>query len=72
MKAGLADRVDDDRATLLGALLMLRDRLEGTGDDSPADLKARWRHRGLRAFDADAAARKAGNRKEEDGTHAPE
>lgn len=57
VKAGLPDRVDDDRATLLGALLMIRDQLDGLGDDSPADLKARWRRRGLRTFDADAAAR---------------
>ena len=55
VKAGLPDRVEDDRATLLGALLMIRDQLDGLGDDNPADLKARWRRRGLRAFDADAA-----------------
>jgi hypothetical protein len=57
VKAGLPDRVEDDRATLLGALLMIRDQLDGLGDDSPADLKARWRRRGLRTFDADVAAR---------------
>lgn len=57
VKAGLPDRVDDDRATLLGALLMIRDQLDGFGDDRPADLKTRWRRRGLRTFDADAAAR---------------
>ena len=53
VKAGLAERLDDDRATLLGALLALRDLLDGLGDDRPADLKARWRRRGLRTFDAD-------------------
>lgn len=65
-KAGLADRLDDDRATFYGALLMLRDLLDGAGTDMPADLKLRWRRRGLRAFDADAAAKEAseaGNRK---------
>lgn len=61
VKAGLPDRVADDRATLLGALLMIRDQLDGLDGVSPADLKARWRRRGLRAFDADAAA-KAENR----------
>ena len=70
-KAGLPDRLEDDRATLLGALLMIRDLLEGLGDDSPADIKLRWRRRGLRAFDADAAAKQAGDRKEEDGVNAP-
>ncbi len=59
-KAGLADRLDDDRATFYGALLMLRDLLDGAGTDMPADLKLRWRRRGLRAFDADAAAKEAG------------
>jgi hypothetical protein len=59
VKAGLPERVEDDRATLLGALLMIRDQLEGLGGDSPADLKVRWRRRGLRAFDADAAAKTA-------------
>ncbi len=58
-KAGLADRLGDDRATFYGALLMLRDLLDGDGTDMPADLKLRWRRRGLRAFDADAAAKQA-------------
>ena len=54
-KAGLVELVDDDRATLLGAFLGIADQLRNGGDDgaSPADLMARWRRRGLRAFDAD-------------------
>lgn len=56
-KAGLVELIDDDRATLLGAFLELADRLRG--DESPGesriDLITRWRHNGLRAFDADAA-----------------
>ena len=58
-KAGLVELVDDDRATMLGALLELAARLRGQeeGDErqgvSSADLMARWRRRGLRAFDAD-------------------
>ena len=59
VKAGLPDRLADDRATLLGALLVIRDQLDGLGDDTPADLKARWRRRGLRAFDTDAATKAA-------------
>jgi hypothetical protein len=57
-KAGLVELVDDDRATLLGAFLDLADQLRGAedaGDDSP-HLAARWRRRGLRAFDADREA----------------
>ena len=68
-KAGLVELVDDDRATLLGAFLELADRLREHGqpeggeteegerqEASSADLKARWRRRGLRAFDADKDA----------------
>jgi len=62
-KAGLVELVDDDRATMLGALLELAARLreQEEGDErqgvSPADLMARWRRRGLRAFDADKEAK---------------
>lgn len=57
-KAGLVELVDDDRATLLGAFLGLADQLREGGDDgtSPADLRTRWRRRGLRTFDADRDA----------------
>ncbi len=56
-KAGLAPLLDDDRATLLGALLEVADRLRGLGrhDERPTDLKAIWRRRGLRTFDAETA-----------------
>jgi hypothetical protein len=51
-KAGLIELVDDDRATLLGALLELAARLreqedEHQGEDA-RDLLTRWRRRGLR------------------------
>jgi hypothetical protein len=60
-KAGLVELVDDDRATLLGAFLEIAARLQGEGqpedaDTTAADLRARWRRRGLRAFDADRDA----------------
>ncbi len=59
-KAGLVELTGDDRATLLGAFLDLADRLQEQADGhqeaTPADLIARWRRWGLRAFDADAAA----------------
>lgn len=62
LKAGLVARVEDDRATLLGAFLALRHLLDDMGDDGlvrvgPADLKRRWRWQGLRAFDAEASAK---------------
>ena len=61
-KAGLVDLLDDDRATMLGALLELAAQLQGQEkrDEgqgvSLADLMARWRRRGLRAFDANKEA----------------
>lgn len=55
-KAGLVELVEDDRATLLGGLLDLAGQLQGNGqaEEDPVSLKARWRRRGMRAFDADA------------------
>ena len=54
-KAGLVELTDDDRATLLGAFLELADRLQADErqDASQAELLARWRRRGLRAFEQD-------------------
>jgi hypothetical protein len=54
-KAGLVELVEDDRATLLGAFLELAGRLQEyeLQDEKPVELKARWRRRGLRAFDAE-------------------
>ena len=54
-KAGLIELTDDDRATLLGAFLELADKLQEDErqDASQADLLARWRRRGLRAFEQD-------------------
>ncbi len=59
LKADLVELLDDDRATLLGALLDVASQLRGAGDADPAHLRARWRRAGLRTFeankDADAA-----------------
>lgn len=54
-KAGLVELLDDDRATLLGALLDLADQLQGNGqaEEDPVSLKARWRRRGMRLFETD-------------------
>jgi hypothetical protein len=57
VKAGLVELLEDDRATLLGGLLSLRDQLNGLAEEedvSHATLKVRWRRRGLNALDADA------------------
>ena len=56
-KAGLVELVDDDRATLFGAFLELAGRLQDVGqaEEDAGNLKARWRRRGLRAFDADVS-----------------
>lgn len=56
-KAGLVELLDDDRATLLGAMLELADRLQAQGNGgqeiSRADLLMCWRRRGLSVFGAD-------------------
>ena len=65
-KAGLADLVDDDRATLLGAFLELAGCLQDDQHQgvSRADRLTRWRRRGLRAFDADKPPAPSGMREE--------
>ncbi len=54
-KAGLVDLTDDDRATILGGLMDLADRLQGEGG---AALREVFRRRGLRVFEAEAVAAK--------------
>jgi len=56
LKADLVELLDDDRATLLGALLDVASQLRGASGDDPAHLRARWRRAGLRAFEADKDA----------------
>lgn len=50
-KAGLVKLVEDDRATLYGALLDLAGRAR---DGDAGDVLALWKRRGKRAFDAEA------------------
>ena len=59
-KAGLVELLEDDRATMLGALMSLADQLQGHGqaEEDPVSLKARWRRRGLRTFDVERQAEK--------------
>ena len=56
LKADLVELLDDDRATILGALLDAAVQLRGAGDANPTHLRARWRRAGLRAFEADKEA----------------
>lgn len=53
-KSGLQDRVQDDRATMLGAFLMLMDELDSARGVEALVL---WRRRGKRAFEMDAASK---------------
>ena len=48
-KAALVELLDDNRATLLGALLEIADRLK-KDEPSRGDLLTRWHRRGLHAF----------------------
>lgn len=56
-KAGLVDLLEDDRATLLGILLEAAEQLRASGADGKdaASLKALWRRKGMRMFEADEA-----------------
>jgi hypothetical protein len=56
LKADLVELLDDDRATILGALLDVAGQLRGADDAEPAHLRARWRRAGMRAFEADKDA----------------
>ncbi len=63
-KADLVELLDDDRATLLGALLDVAGRLRGADDEDPAHLRARWRRARLGAFNAEREAADDGRRQE--------
>ena len=54
-RTGLNELLEDDRATLLGALLEVAERLyiDGYEGETAVGLKAQWRRRGLSSFDAD-------------------
>ncbi len=66
-KADLVELLDDDRATLLGALLDVAGRLRGVDGDDPAHLRTRWRRAGLRAFAAERDAADAVKGQPEEG-----
>src|SRR5215831_10611847 len=55
VKAGIVDLIGDDRATILGALLWMADKLKS---DQRERARALWAAKGKEAFDADAATHK--------------
>jgi len=67
LKADLVELLDDDRATLLGALLDVAGQLRGASDTDPAHLRARWRRAGMRAFETDKDATVSAVGKREEG-----
>ena len=67
LKADLVELLDDDRATLLGALLDVAGQLRGAGDADPTHLRARWQRAGMRAFEADKEAAPSAMGEREEG-----
>ena len=58
-KAGIVDLTGDDRATILGALLWMADKLQSNQGEQA---RALWVAKGKQAFEADSAARKGTDR----------
>ncbi|MGJ5175515.1 conjugal transfer protein TraD [Bradyrhizobium oligotrophicum] len=52
VKAGVVDLVGDERATILGALLWIADKLKG---DQGKRARALWAAKGKQAFETDPA-----------------
>jgi hypothetical protein len=59
VKAGLVNLTGDDRATILGALLWMADKLQS---DQGRQARALWVAKGKQAFEADQATRKETDR----------
>ena len=55
VKAGLVNLIGDDRATMLGALLWIADKLQS---DQGERARALWSAKGKQAFEADPTAHK--------------
>ena len=58
IKAGIVDLTGDDRATILGALLWMADKLQS---DQGERARALWAAKGKQAFEADPATHKEGD-----------
>lgn len=59
VKAGIVDLTGDDRATLLGALLWMANKLKS---DQGEHARALWAAKGEQAFEADPATHKGADR----------
>ncbi|MGJ4896680.1 MULTISPECIES: conjugal transfer protein TraD [unclassified Bradyrhizobium] len=59
VKAGIVDLTGDDRATVLGALLWMADKLRGSHGERA---RALWAAKGKQAFEADPATYKETDR----------
>jgi hypothetical protein len=59
VKAGIVDLTGDDRATILGALLWMADKLKS---DQGERARVLWAAKGKQAFEADPATRNATDR----------
>ena len=59
VKAGLGNLTGDDRATILGALLWIADKLQS---DQGERARALWSAKGKQAFEADPTAHKGTDR----------
>ena len=59
VKAGIVDLTGDDRATILGALLWMADKLKSDQGEKAREL---WATAGKQAFEADPATYKGADR----------
>jgi len=59
VKAGIVDLIGDDRATILGALLWMADKLKS---DQGERARALWAAKGKQAFETDSATHVRTNR----------
>jgi hypothetical protein len=59
VKAGIVDLIGDDRATILGALFWMADKLKS---DQGERARALWAAKGKQAFEADSATHVRTNR----------
>src|SRR5246127_944806 len=59
VKAGIVELTGDDRATILGALLWMADKLQSNQGERA---RALWAAKGRQAFEADPATRKGTDR----------
>src|SRR5258705_12541369 len=59
VKARVVDLTGDDRATILGALLWMADKLQSDQGEQPREL---WAAKGKQAFEADPATQKGTDR----------